>query len=344
MAKDTQSNKYFCTFNNPQEYGYDYDVIIKTLYENFTTFTYACICTEQGSTLHYHLLIVCTSRIRWSMVVKHFPHVDVRKAKGSISQCKQYIQKSGKWENDEEKQHTIVKGSFKEIGECPKDKKENDSAELFRMIQEGYTNFEIFSENTEYLKMASIIDKIRFDIKSEEIESKRRLDLTVCYIQGVTGSGKSRWVLDTYGDENVYRVTNYKAHPFDGYKYHEVLCLDEYRSQFSISNILQYLDVYPISLPARYSPRPLFANKIFLISNVPLEKQYPEEQVTETKSYNAFLRRIHKVMVFNDDKTITTYDSVQDYFKANNVSMYNPTYVTDEVFTNLMEVKKKERS
>ena len=38
MAKDIQSHKYFCTSNNPSEYGYDYTGIAKTLFEKFKTF------------------------------------------------------------------------------------------------------------------------------------------------------------------------------------------------------------------------------------------------------------------------------------------------------------------
>lgn len=339
MTKDTQSNKYFCTVNNPKEYGYDYSTIVKILFENFKTFQYMCICTEIASTgtEHYHFYVYFNSRVRWSTMVKHFPHIDIRKAKGTTSQCVAYIQKSGKWETDEEKQHTVVHGSFQEYGERPTDKKNNDSSELLRMIQEGYTNSEIFAENSEYIKQASIIDKIRFDIKSAEVEGKRRLNLEVCYVQGDTGTHKSRTILDTYGDENVCRVTNYKKHPFDNYKFHDVLCLEEFRNSLPLADMLNYLDVYPVNLPARYADKPLFATKIFIVSNWKLEKQYTEEQITDFESYQAFLRRIHKVIVFNKDRSITTYNSVEDYFKENKINTgFQLTRISDEDFAKLM--------
>lgn len=344
--KDTQSTRYFCTFNNPQEHGYDYDTIIKILFENFTTFVYACICTEQGSTIHYHLLMVFSSRVRWSTVTKHFPHVDIRKAKGSISQCKQYIQKSGKWEDNEEKQHTIVKGSFQEWGLQPLDKGENDTSELLKMIQDGFSNAEIYNTNSEYIKQASIIEKIRYDIKSDEMEGKLRLNLEVTYIQGKTGTGKSRYIFENFN--NVCVVTNYTgAGTFDGLKpTHEVLVFEEFRSSLPLKEILTYTDIYPISARSRYADKPIYATKIFIISNWRLEEQYKEEQVTDAESYQAWLRRIHKVMVFHGKGEYTKYESVDEYFKANKISSiaYTPLpLVSDnEFYNNLMPMLKHE--
>ena len=98
MNKNKQSYKFFLTFNSPQEYGYDYIKIKKILYEEFPTFQYACMCTEKGSNLHYHVFISFTSRVRWNTVQRRFPHVDIRIAKGSVEQCVSYIKKDGKWE------------------------------------------------------------------------------------------------------------------------------------------------------------------------------------------------------------------------------------------------------
>ena len=50
----------------------------------------------------------------------------------------------------------------------------------------------------------------------------------------------------------MYRVTDYK-HPFDSYCGEEVLVLEEFRSDFPIGSILNYLDIYPIQLPAGYN-------------------------------------------------------------------------------------------
>lgn len=116
--------------------------------------------------------------------------------------------------------------------------------------------------------------------------------MKVRYIHGTTGVGKTRSILDEYGDENVYRVTNYK-HPFDGYKSEPVLVFDEFRSSLPLADMLNYLDVYPLMLPSRYADRVACYTRVFIVSNIPLEKQYPVVQLEEPASYAAFLRRIN---------------------------------------------------
>ena len=65
-----------------------------------------------------------------------------------------------------------------------------------------------------------------------------------------------------------------------------MLILEEYRSQFKIADILNYLDGYPLLLPCRYFNRQACFTKVFLITNVPLEDQY---RTVSEESRNAFL-------------------------------------------------------
>ena len=55
--------------------------------------------------------------------------------------------------------------------------------------------------------------------------------------------------MEQYSYSGVYRVTDY-AHPFDSYQGEDVLLLDEYNSNFKIRDLLNYLDGYPLTLPA----------------------------------------------------------------------------------------------
>ena len=54
-------------------------------------------------------------------------------------------------------------------------------------------------------------------------------------------------------------------------------------------------------------------NKVYIISNWSLEKQYAEVQREDKESWEAFLRRIHKVVVYSKDGSIEEYDSVKAY-------------------------------
>lgn len=100
--------------------------------------------------------------------------------------------------------------------------------------------------------------------------------------------------MEKYGYENVFRVTNYD-HPFDGYSGQDVMLFDEFRSSLPLSNMLCYLDGYPLMLPCRYANRVACYTKVYIISNIPLEKQYPNVQLEELASFEAFKRRLTSV-------------------------------------------------
>ena len=344
MNKNKQSYKFFLTFNSPQEYDYDYTKIKKILYEEFATFQYACMCTEKGSNLHYHVFITFTLRVRWSTVQKRFPHVDIRIAKGSVEQCVSYIKKDGKWEIKEDKQHTVIKGTFEEFGDKPKEApKAINHAELLDMIRNGMSNAEILEVNPEFAREITTLDKLRYDLLTHEKGGKIRHDLEVTYIFGDTGTGKSRYIWEHFSDE-VCVITNYKGNgTFDGLKpTHDVLVFEEFRDSIRLKDMLNYCDIYPISAPSRYADKPIFATKIFIISNWKFEKQYSEEQIIDPESYQAFLRRIHKIMEFKKDGEIITYNSVNEYFKEKNISIvseFKLEKVSDETFQKLINGK-----
>ena len=57
--------------------------------------------------------------------------------------------------------------------------------------------------------------------------------------------------------------------------------------------MLNYLDGYPLTLPARYSDKIACFDTVFIISNIPLSDQYKNIQTEQPETFNAFLRRIH---------------------------------------------------
>ena len=134
------------------------------------------------------------------------------------------------------------------------------------------------------------------------------------YISGNTGLGKTRGIFDTHGDENVYRINDYK-HPFDHYSCEAVLAFDEFRSSLSISDMLNYCDIYPIQLPSRYSNKYACFHTVYIVSNLSLEEQYMDVQKESPETWRAFLRRIHEVRIYKDDETVDIYDSADKYLK-----------------------------
>ena len=187
-------------------------------------------------------------------------------------------------------------------------------SELYQMVLEDMTNAEILSVNQDYILQIDKIDKVRTTILTERYKDTVRLELEVVYISGYTGTGKTRGVLEKHGYSNVYRVTDY-LHPFDNYNCQPVIAFDEFRSSLKLKEMLLYCDIYPIQLPSRYANKFACYNSVYIISNWSLERQYPDAQREDKESWEAFLRRIHKVITYDEEGKKTIYPSVKDYFE-----------------------------
>lgn len=295
MDRDTRHRRYQLTINNPGEV-WTHETIREALEK--LNLSYYCMADEMGlqeQTPHTHIYFVSNiSAIRFSTVKKLFPTAHIEPAQGTSEENRAYIQKSGKWQNDP-KEATSVPGSFVEWGECPIEHpgERTDLAILYEYIKDGLSNFEIMERNPEYMLNLEKIERARQAVREQQYrETFRELETT--YIWGPTGTGKTRSVMEGHSYAGVYRVTDY-AHPFDSYAGEEVLLLDEYSSNFRIRDLLNYLDGYPLTLPARYSNRVACYTRVYIISNLCLTKQYPETQYESPATYAALLRRIQKV-------------------------------------------------
>lgn len=198
----------------------------------------------------------------------------------------------------------------------------NSNIDIFMLIDEEHkyrdnmTNAEIIATNQDYILQIDKLDKIRTTILTERFKETIRLDMEIIYIYGATGTGKTRGVYESNGYSNVYRVTDY-LHPFDGYNCQPVICFDEFRSSIKLKEMLLYCDIYPLELPSRFSNKYACYNKVYIVSNWSLEKQYHEIQREDMESWKAFLRRIHKVIVYDKNGSVTEYKSVQEYQDRN---------------------------
>lgn len=295
MDKDTRHRKYQLTINNPGEV-WTHEKIREALEK--LNLQYYCLADEvglQGETPHTHVYFVSNiSAIRFSTVKNLFPTAHIEPAQGTSEENRAYIQKSGKWAENE-KGETSIPGSFEEWGECPTERpgERTDLAILYEYIKDGLSNFEIMEQNPDYMLNLEKIERARQAVREQQYRETFR-QLETIYIYGPTGTGKTRSVMEGHSYAGVYRVTDY-AHPFDSYAGEDVLLLDEYSSNFKIRELLNYLDGYPLTLPARYSNRVACYTRVYIISNLCLTKQYPEIQYESPATYAALLRRIQKV-------------------------------------------------
>jgi hypothetical protein len=322
MKKDTQSRKWLITINNFLEHGYTRENIRERL-TALKSLVYFCAAEEIGleSKVHHIHIYTCSSPVRFSTMKNVFSlGGDIESCRGTSAENKAYIEKTGKWENDE-KADTKIEGTFEEWGEMPQERQGFClEADIIDRIQDGATNAEILREYPQFMRGIRDIDYIRQNLRAEEYREKWR-NLEITYIFGSTEVGKTRYVMDGCGYANVYAVNNYK-HPFDGYTGESVMLFDEFNSNFRIQDMNNFLDGYPLSLPARYTNKQACYERVFIISNLDIREQYKHEQQYQPKVWVAFLRRIKYIITFTG-KGEYIRQTKDEYFNNQPVSKEN---------------------
>lgn len=325
MASVLQSRKWLVTINNPLEHGFSHDVIRERLSSIRGDSLYWCFCDEEGDeceTLHTHVFLYRKSPWTWQQIDKLFPNCHRDNVYATPQETRAYILKDGdKFNKDEHGHyHYIDSGgklheginfsaTFEESGTCPEEHQGVSSAAdlIVSMIKDGKSNDEIIDTVSSAFKDLEKIERTRSLYRDRQFKSQWR-DLEVTYIFGKTGSGKTRSVMEAYGYENCYRVTDYK-HPFDTYDGQDVIIFEEFRGGLKHGDMLNYLDGYPLLLPCRYFNRQACYTKVFIITNIPPDAQYAN---IDLESRQAFFRRINTVREFTEFGP-TDYPGVQAY-------------------------------
>lgn len=293
-----RSRKYLLTINNYEDHGYSSERVCELLEANFRL-VYYCLSREIGKkqeTPHMHVFFYVQNAIRFGTVKKVFPEAHIDKSRGTSEENRDYVHKTGKWA-ETDKSETQIPGSFLEWGTCPAGKEEhsgmNQMEEIYEMLKSGYSNLDIIDAYPIALSHLREFDNFRELLRYESYKTVYR-DLIVTYRYGSPGVGKTRSVMDMYGYEHVYRITDY-SHPFDGYRGQDVVIFEEFRSSLPIADMLKYLEGYPLELPARYGNKVASYTTVYIISNISLGSQYQTIQYQEPMTYKAFCRRIHTV-------------------------------------------------
>lgn len=303
----TQGRKWLLTINNPSAHDLSHEAIAAVL-GKLKNLDYWCMCDEigQSETYHTHVFIYRSNPIRFSALKNKFPVAHIDFCRGSCVENRAYVLKDGEKYNKSSdghydytdtsgKQHLGVNYSdtFLEFGIVPEEKQgeRTDMSKLYDMVKDGLSDFQIIDSNPRYIQQLDKIEAVRQIIRYEQFKNSFR-DLSVSYIFGETGSGKTRYVMETYGYENVYRVTDYD-HPFDGYRGQDVIVFEEFRSSLKVQDMLNYLDGYPCELPCRYNNKYACFTKVYIITNIPFSQQYTNIQTESKETWKAFCRRIH---------------------------------------------------
>ena len=304
MENNTQARKWALVINNPLEAGLDH-AAIREILRRFAP-SYFCMADEVATTgtYHTHIFLLAPSPIRFSTIKNRFPTAHIEKAYGSAKANRAYILKEGHWA-DTDKAETSVPGTFEEWGDLPAEKEE-EAPEMFKLIQDlraGKSVMEIIEDNPKLAFRIREIETLRQAILEEKYSAENRA-LEVTYLYGASGTGKTRGIFEKHDRKSICRITDYGGRNgvrFDAYHCQDVLVLEEFHSQIPISAMLNYLDIYPLTLPARYTDRIACYTKVYITSNIPLEEQYRDIQRYQMETWRAFLRRVQNVIEYLRD-------------------------------------------
>jgi len=304
MGNNTQSRKWALVINNPLEAGLDHAAIRAILL--LFSLAYFCMADEIATTgtYHTHIFLYSPSPIRFSTIKNRFPTAHIEKAYGSARENRAYILKEGRWA-DTDKAETSVPGTFEEWGDLPAEKEE-EAPEMFKLIQDlraGKSTLEIIEDKPNLAFRVREIETLRQTILEEKYSAENRL-LEVTYLYGASGAGKTWGIFERHDPKSICRITDYGGRNgvrFDAYRCQDVLVFEEFHSQIPIGAMLNYLDIYPINLPARYNDRVACYTKVYLTSNIPLTEQYQDIQRHQLETWRAFLRRVKNVIEYLPD-------------------------------------------
>ncbi|MCL2228483.1 MAG: replication protein [Firmicutes bacterium] len=286
---NTKAQTWLCTLNNPKMTDEEfYDFLCKL--ESVKYFIFQRERGEETNTEHFQFYIEFEFARHFKTVKKVLPHgTHIEQRKGTKKQAREYCCKP----------ETRI-GNVHEHGVFIEERQRTDLHNIISAIKAGMTIHELRDDY-----------EAQFFMFQKKFETERALyldktfgdvfrDINVSYIYGTTGTGKTRSIAERFGYRNIFRVTEYDQRAFDNYDGQDIIIFEEFRSSFKIAQMLNYLDGHPCRLPARFIDKTACYTKIFITTNIPLHKQYPNIQNEEPATFDAFVRRINNIYNYDN--------------------------------------------
>jgi hypothetical protein len=307
MQPDKRSRKWQITINNPENHGWTDERILETLHE-FKGIQYYCFAHEIGTeeeTPHVHIFMYIPATAKWGTVQKRFAPGHIEICNGTCQVNKDYVFKQGKHAKTAKADGNRV-DTHVEWGQMPPERtgEKNDShADFVEMIKCDATTVELLNQRPQDYGNVDKIERLKFKLLEEKYGDIDR-DVKVTYVYGVPRAGKTSGVRNKYGGwKNICRIKVYQnPMKFDAYKGQDVLVLDEFTGKIDIDLMNSIMEGYPLELPARYHDRQAGYTKLYIISNIPLDKQYEHvrNSLDEDRRvlWQAFMMRIHEIIEY----------------------------------------------
>lgn len=264
-------------------------------FREISPYFYASLCESKDGRKHGHIAVSFEKAKKLKAVAKLFGNAHSEPMRGSKAEAIDYINKVGKYEEKGE----II---FRKFGNAEKVKdrsgKRSDIDAIKSEIECGNITAENIDEyiyaNAENETHARLIESTFMrHIKAKG--GKEREEVEVIYVEGESGSGKTRGAYQRYPKAFKVNMDNKCAFPFDGYKGQETIILDELRPGFfKPAYLFQVLDRYPLNVNVKGSRCPALWTRVIITTSFPLDKWFTSAEDNEGQDNNRkqFKRRI----------------------------------------------------
>lgn len=177
-----------------------------------------------------------------------------------------------------------------EFGDAPDDTNPPILQAWKKFNEVGFTK-ELFEQFPTYITMyGDKWERIREKIATNHwVQRTEYSKPEVIVLWGPTGSGKTKHATDN--GATIFKCTGNA--PFTHYRGESTVCLDEYRGQLPIEDLLTLLDGHPTTVRILYlGNKPWIPTKIFITSNLHPKNWYPK---LDNDTYQALWRRFTRV-------------------------------------------------
>ena len=131
----------------------------------------------------------------------------------------------------------------------------------------GYNNVFKIDSSGDFVRYHSGINKMKELIDNNKSKSWRDVETTI--LVGVAGSGKTRYVYDNHGYNNVFKIDSSgdDRFMFNGYDGEDVLLIDDFKGWIKYTYMLNILDGYPLPLNVKNGRTFARWSKVYITSN-----------------------------------------------------------------------------
>lgn len=234
-------------------------------------------CVSETGFHHLHMVLEVenadSDRFTYKQVQKLYgKKFHIEPTRGSKREAEDYIYKRGKWtEKGEQVLAMALHGEIK-----GNQGNRSDLQGVEDMINQGMTPDAIMDTSVKLRRYEKIIKDAYYRKRFKETPFVR--DVEVIWHVGLSESGKSLSANDLvqqYGEENIYFVSEYESGWIDKYNGQPILFLDELETQIPYARLKTLIDRYKAQVHGRYT------NVYALWTTLHITSIYPPEELYE---------------------------------------------------------------